>query len=60
VNLNQSQIDALKSYAAKHGRTWKSKLRAFWQRDAIYNEPELRQVRNILGPVGLASFKLPV
>lgn len=50
-------LEALQAYAAKHGRTWKSKLSLAWSRAS---EPGvLQQIRNSHGPGWLANFKLP-
>lgn len=57
------QIAALVSFAARHGRTWKSKLSAMWLNGRDSYEPEgsvLRSVRNGLGPTWLFDrCKLP-
>lgn len=56
------QMDALREWAAKHGRTWKSKLREAWF-DGDYGLFEkshyLQQVRNQLGPSWLVRVVLP-
>jgi hypothetical protein len=43
---------AIASFAASHGRRWKSALRDLWSsgRDA---DPNLRRARNLIGPSGL-------
>ena len=56
--LNRAQVQRLQAFATQHGRTWKSKLRDTWARNLDVNEPELRQVRNILGPIGLRDYTL--
>ena len=48
---------ALESFAAEHGRNWKSKLRNLWDTDA--DEGELRRARNIIGPRALSNVKYP-
>lgn len=61
--LTTEQIEALRAYAARYGRTWKSRLNADWMRacypniDEVYWAP-LQQVRNTFGPSWLVSFKL--
>jgi hypothetical protein len=55
------QIDALKQFAAIHGRYWKSVLRDAWM-DGDYRGFEnswlLQQVRNTFGPSWLVRFRL--
>ena len=56
------QMQALRGFAARHGRTWKSKLLDHWMSGAEHREPDhgpLREVRNMFGPSWLARFKLP-
>jgi hypothetical protein len=53
----QEQIEALASYAAKNGNTWKSKLMESWAKGSN-TDPLLQQVRNQLGPSWLASFTI--
>lgn len=57
-----SQLAAIKEFAAKAGRTWKSQLATAWQCGADAREPmgsELRQIRNSLGgPAWVHSLKL--
>jgi hypothetical protein len=48
---------ALQAYAEKHGRTWKSKLRAQWLRASA--PAILHGLRNSHGPSWLNSFILP-
>lgn len=52
----QTQIEALKAYAAKNGRTWKSKLLNDWMTGR--SSGELQHVRNCFGPTWLTKFKL--
>jgi hypothetical protein len=56
------QIDALREWAAKHGRTWKAKLRDAWM-DGDYGLFEksnhLQRLRNTLGPRWLNRVVLP-
>jgi hypothetical protein len=53
--LTVTQFEALRAYAKKHGRMWKSSLRAEWEngRNMI---AELQQVRNVFGPSWLVRF----
>lgn len=55
------QIEALRAFAAKHGRTWKSKLIDAWTGwGNIQDGPILRGVRNEFGPTWLIDkFRLP-
>lgn len=55
-HLDAETITALRTYAAAHGRAWKSALRADWTRAAA--PPALQALRNTLGPSGLAAVKL--
>lgn len=55
-HLDADTIIALRTYAASHGRAWKSALRADWTRAAA--PPALQRLRNTLGPSGLAAVKL--
>jgi len=43
---------ALASFAHSYGRCWKSRLTWSWNRDQDLG-PELRRVRNVIGPSGL-------
>ena len=55
------QTSALKRFAEKHGRTWKSKLKSAWANgtdSTMEDGALLRQVRNDLGPVWLTKFDL--
>jgi hypothetical protein len=59
------QIQALRTFAAANGRTWKSKLNEAWM-SGRYNDYSgtersdlLQQVRNNLGPSWLVRFILP-
>ena len=56
------QLARLQSFAAEHGRNWKSELLGMWLngRDANQHDGHLlRQVRNQLGPSWLSRFTLP-
>jgi hypothetical protein len=56
------QLAALKTWASRHGRTWKQDLRHAWMSgDYGCNEDisgYLQQVRNSLGPAFLNQFTL--
>ena len=58
--MTEEQEQAIKAYAAKHGRFWKQKLLLAWQTGRDTSEPmghALRQVRNQYGPRWLAGVK---
>jgi len=66
-NVNEpttKQIQALATFAAANGRTWKSALRHCWETGLYghYNGTErsdlLQQVRNQFGPSWLVRFSL--
>lgn len=50
------QWEALKAYAAEHGRTWKYQLWQEWQEGT--DSGLLRQVRNQFGPRWLRLVKM--
>ena len=54
--LTPEQDQALRAFAAEHGRTWKQELRDAWMRGS--DTGALRQIRNTFGPSWLATFKL--
>lgn len=58
-----AQWEALVSFAARHGRTWKSKLRQAWfdgQYPSMYDASNyLQQIRNGFGPTWLQSIRIP-
>lgn len=56
-DLSPEQVADLQAYAAKHGRTWKAKLRDEWMRASA--SPTLHHLRNTHGPSWLDSFRLP-
>ena len=64
ITLTDVQSAALRAFAAKYGRTWKQKLRDAWSNATLYQHIEphhvaaLQQVRNTLGPSGLAKVRL--
>ena len=56
-----AQLNALRGFAQRHGRTWKSKLNAAWasgRDERLPDAPLLRQLRNEFGPEWLARFSL--
>jgi len=59
VEASAEQIDALRAFAKKHGRYWKSKLGEMWQGGRIDEGTILRGVRNQFGPTWLLRFRLP-
>ncbi len=54
--LTREQVTALRVYAEKHGRTWKSKLADGWATGKC--QGPLQQVRNIRGPSWLMQVRL--
>lgn len=60
--LTPTLLQALQSYAANHGRTWKSSLRQCWmtgQYGPSDASNHLQQIRNSFGPSWLVKFRLP-
>ena len=58
--LTADEMDALRRYAAKHGRRWKSVLQEAWLGHPPYDDTgTLRTLRNTHGPSWLIKFKLP-
>lgn len=58
--LTAEQKQALDNFAAKHGRTWRSKLRSMWFNGQDASQPDgayLRQVRNQQPPAFLDAYK---
>lgn len=58
---NAEQLEALKTYASKHGRSWKQELLNDWLSGKDAHHPNghlLRQVRNQFGPTWLNKFSL--
>jgi hypothetical protein len=56
-----AQVEALRGFAQRHGRYWKSKLKALWIDGKEERHPDaylLRQVRNEFGPKWLTSLSL--
>lgn len=60
--LTVEELEALRTYASMHGRTWKSKLSSWWQSSPVVSSEPARLVyclRNTHGPSWLDKFKLP-
>jgi hypothetical protein len=57
--LTAGEVAALQGYAAKHGRTWKSKLRDAWMGGRVDEGGTLRRLRNTHGPSWLVGYRLP-
>jgi hypothetical protein len=55
--LTPEELQALKSYAAYAGRTWKAELRHAWMHASMPGL--LHKLRNSHGPSWLVQFKLP-
>lgn len=61
---NREQIAALKTFAAAHGRNWKSELSRYWFSgwgEYGYERAEvayLQQLRNQFGPQWLRAYSL--
>jgi len=54
--LMLAQVEALRAYARRHGRTWKAELGAEWMRASA--EPLLHGLRNSHGPSWLKGYAL--
>lgn len=52
--VTKEMRDALKDFAAKNGRSWKTKLAILWERGEA--GPVLQNVRNIIGVKQLYRF----
>jgi hypothetical protein len=57
-SISDDQMDALKNYSEKHGRSWKNKLQASWMSGGDHG-PELQRLRNTIGPSGLSKISIP-
>ena len=58
--LTVEQHQALRAYAAKHGRRWKSTLNNVWMGGPPYDDGGiLRGLRNSHGPTWLLTYRLP-
>jgi hypothetical protein len=61
TTLTIQQLEAIRSFALRNGRSWKASLRAAWETgnyETSEFSSELQQVRNSFGPRWLKSFKL--
>ena len=59
--ISDEHMEAIKSYADKHGKDWKQKLSTAWMKGTDSSEPNghlLRQVRNQHGPSVLSKLKI--
>jgi len=54
--LMLAQVEALRAYARRHGRTWKAELKTEWMRASA--EPLLHGLRNSHGPSWLKGYAL--
>ena len=57
TELAAETMTAIRAYAGRHGRTWKSKLRRQWLTASA--PAVLQHLRNTHGPSWLNSFILP-
>lgn len=58
---NPEQLEAVKAFAARHGRDWRDALALAWMTGSDANQPAghlLRQVRNTCGPRWLATASI--
>ena len=54
------QVNALRDYAVRHGRSWKRILNDAWMGEAPHDDgPILRRLRNTHGPTWLDRYRLP-
>lgn len=63
AKINSEQLQALRCFAERNGRTWKSKLSQCWMTGQYPDNCDvsaLLQVRNQFGPSWLVRFKLPL
>ncbi|WP_371411696.1 hypothetical protein, partial [Paracoccus sp. SY] len=54
--LTVEEREALRAFAAEHGRCWKAELRQQWMNASA--SPVLHSLRNRLGPSWLVRFRL--
>lgn len=58
--LDVEQVAALRDYAIRHGRRWKSTLNNVWMGGAPHDDGGiLRRLRNTHGPSWLQRYRLP-
>ena len=58
MSANEIQLAAIRYFAARYGRLWKSRLNSMWWSGSDASEVNgavLRQIRNELGPVWLSK-----
>ena len=61
MSANEIQLAAIRYFAARYGRHWKSRLNSMWWSGSDASEVNgavLRQIRNELGPVWLSKYVL--
>ncbi|TMV76758.1 hypothetical protein FGG78_27985 [Thioclava sp. BHET1] len=56
TDLTPDQLSALRDFARKNGRQWKSRLQERWMTASA--EPTLHQLRNTHGPSWLRGYRL--
>ena len=59
---SNEELEALKRFAAKHGRLWKSALGHAWETgryDSDDVSDKLQTIRNAFGPSWLVRFRFP-
>jgi hypothetical protein len=61
--LTPEQLQALRAFASRHGRSWKWQLNVAWT-TGLYPSMDddsgaLQQIRNTFGPSWLVRFKFP-
>jgi len=56
-DLTLEEIDAITTYAAEHGRTWKRQLLDDWMHCRLWGP--IHHLRNTRGPSWLARFRFP-
>jgi hypothetical protein len=62
--LSQAELQALQTFAARHGRKWKESLAFdYWMAGRVFSVagkdyPELHGLRNQLGPQWLKAYRL--
>ena len=58
--LTDRQVNALRDYAVRHGRSWKRILNDAWMGEAPHDDgPILSRLRNTHGPTWLDRYRLP-
>jgi hypothetical protein len=64
TEIDTRELEAIRRFARRAGRTWKSSLRYSWERSSYAPASDddaaiLQRLRNTRGLVWLAGFKLP-